>query len=343
MPRAPSPAAPRLNARKPAAEAGPAAAFAAALDGLAPCGAHVAAALSGGPDSTALLHLLHRWAGETGRHVTALVVDHGLRPDSAAEAALAAERARALGTDAVVLTRAGGKPAAGLQETARAARYALMLGWCREHGVKDLFLGHHLDDQAATVLMRLRRGSGLDGLAAMRPGSERGGVRLLRPLLAVRRGELRDWLAARGAPWIEDPSNDSPDFERNRLDRLLAELDEDGALTARLARLARRSERAAAALDRAADEAFARLCPGGPADMLEIDLAGWRALPDEIALRVLDRAIAAVAGERPPLGRLEDAMARLTDQRRVTVGGAVLACRRSMLAVTREGPRRAGG
>lgn len=331
-----------MNGRTPAAEAGPEAAFRAALAGLDPPGPHLAAAFSGGPDSTALLHLLHRWSRETGRRVTALTVDHGLRAESAAEAELAASRARGLGVAAVVLTRRGERPGAGLQAAAREARYELMLDWCRANGADALFLGHHLDDQAATVLMRLRRGSGLDGLAAMRPESRRGGVRLIRPLLAVPRSALHGWLAARGADWIEDPSNDSPDFERNRVDRWLADLDEDGALTARLARLAARSARAADTLDRLAAEAFGRLCADPAARPLALDAAGWAALDAETALRVLARAIAEATGSPPPLGKLEDALARLPEQGTVTVGGAVIARRRGALTVAREARGNAG-
>lgn len=325
-----------MSAAGRAAEGGPAAAFRAALAALPPAGPHVAVAFSGGPDSTALLRLTRDWAAESARRVSALVVDHGLRPESAAEAGLAARRARSLGVDAAVLARQGGRPFSGLQEAAREARYALLLDWCRAHGAGELFIGHHRDDQAATVLMRLRRGSGLDGLAAMRPESRRGGVRLIRPLLGVARADLLALLGDAGAAWIEDPGNDSPEFERNRLDGWLAGLDEDGRLGRRLGRLARRAARAADALETMADDAFASLCADPSARPLALDAAGWRALPEETALRVLDRAIREVVGARPPLGRLEDAMARLENQRRVTVGGAVLSLERSALRVAAE-------
>ncbi len=155
----------------------------------------LALAISGGGDSLALMHLAARWAKRLlippALHV--LTVDHGLHPESAAVAASVYEKAAALGLPCTVLRWEGEKPATGIEEAARQARYALMADWCRAHEAA-LVTAHTLDDQAETLLMRLARGSGLDGLAAMRPRGHVPGapdVPLLRPLLSVSRARLR--------------------------------------------------------------------------------------------------------------------------------------------------------
>ena len=143
---------------------------------------HIAAGVSGGADSMALAVLLHAWAGARGGRVTALTVDHGLRPEAAREARRAGRTLRSLGIGHRSLRWEGPSPTANLQAEARRIRYGLLEDWCARHGVLQLALAHHRDDQAETLLLRLGRGSGLDGLAAMSPVSARAHIRLLRPL-----------------------------------------------------------------------------------------------------------------------------------------------------------------
>jgi tRNA(Ile)-lysidine synthase len=288
-------------------------------------------ALSGGPDSTALLHFALSWATASQRPLTALVVDHRLREGSEAEARGVAARARRAGAAAEILTAGGPAPVTGIQETARDRRYALLCDWCRRNGAPTLLLGHHRDDQAATVLMRIRRGSGIAGLAAMRPASERDGVRLARPLLDERRTDLLAWLEDRRIAFVDDPSNHSPAFERNRLDRWLAAHDHDGGLGRRLGRLARRAARADDALERAASDAEARFTDHGTHGGFSLDLSHWRALPEEIAVRAAARAIERIAGRRPRLAALEDMLDALPRRRRVAVGGAVIRLTRGQI------------
>ncbi|MCP5371685.1 MAG: tRNA lysidine(34) synthetase TilS [Hyphomicrobiales bacterium] len=206
-------------------------AFAALMAGLGPFepAPHLAVALSGGADSLALTLLADAWARERRGRVTALTVDHGLRPDSGAEARTVAAWMAARGIAHQVLPWTGPKPAAGVQAAARTARLALLAGRCRELGILHLLLAHHLDDQAETVLMRLGRGSGPDGLAAMAPVLAAAETRLLRPLLTVPGARLRALLAAAGQGWIEDPSNADTRFERVRLRRRLAQRRATGA------------------------------------------------------------------------------------------------------------------
>lgn len=186
----------------------------------------VAVAVSGGVDSMALTVLVDTWARGQGGRVTALTVDHGLRPEAAAEAAQVKAWLTARGIAHETLSWQGDKPQTGIQAAARHARYELLMDWCRRHRVIHLFLAHHADDQAETVAMRQARKSGPEGLAAMAlispppvPGPR--WPRLVRPLLPVRKERLEATLRAMGQPWIDDPSNLDLKFERVRIRRRL--------------------------------------------------------------------------------------------------------------------------
>ena len=183
-----------------------------------------ALAVSGGSDSTALMVLFADWLRERGRPIqdcTVLTVDHGLRSTSADEARAVAALAAELGYRHATLAWEGSKPRAGIQAAARAARYRLMGGYMRAHGIRLLLTAHTRDDQAETLLMRLARGSGLDGLAAIPslsrlgergPGDNADGDRrwIGRPFLDVPKACLRATLEERGVRWMEDPSNIAP-------------------------------------------------------------------------------------------------------------------------------------
>jgi tRNA(Ile)-lysidine synthase len=177
----------------------------------------VAVAVSGGRDSLALALLAEEWASARGGRIAGLIVDHALRPESASEAAATAALLGRHGCEAEILRWSEAKPRAGLQEAARVARYRLLREACRRRGVLHLLVAHHADDQAETVAMRAARQSGPDGLAGMSAALELPEVRLLRPLLGVPRSRLTATLVARGVPWIDDPSNADPRFERARL------------------------------------------------------------------------------------------------------------------------------
>ena len=179
----------------------------------------LAVAVSGGPDSLALCLLAERWAQARGGATVGLIVDHGLRPESAREAGQVAAWLSARGIAQQVLSWQGAKPASGIQAAARAARYELLCAWCRAAGVLHLLTAHHRDDQAETVALRQARGSGADGLAGIAPVRELAGLRLLRPLLTVPKAALTALLAAAGQPWLEDPSNRAAAFARARLRR----------------------------------------------------------------------------------------------------------------------------
>ena len=179
----------------------------------------VAVAVSGGSDSMALLRLVADWRSQPNgpREVYALTVDHGLRPESAHEAEEVSAWCAGLGVTHMTLRWQGEKPSTGIQAKARNARYDVISDWCREQRVPMVMTAHTADDQAETVLMRQRRTNTDRSLSAIWPENEWRGIKLLRPLLAVRRETLRNYLRGLGQLWLEDPSNSDTIFERVRI------------------------------------------------------------------------------------------------------------------------------
>lgn len=280
---------PGVNAPAPNAPPDLIADIAAALGRPVDATDRIAVAVSGGPDSVALLALA---AAALPGQVTALTVDHRLRATSAAEAAAVAAQCAQRGIPHVTLVRDGPAFTANIQAQARAARYALLADWCADHGHNLLLTAHHADDQAETLLMRLNRASASDGLAGIRACRPLGrGVTLVRPLLAWRKAEL----AAVAAGWqtADDPSNRDPRHDRTHARALLAQT--PALDVAALAQSAAHLAADADALAWAADLAWqSRVRPDG--DALLIDAAG---LPQAISNRVLVRAITALSGRQP--------------------------------------------
>ncbi len=299
--------------------AGPEASVHAALDRLAASCPSLGIALSGGGDSTALLHIARDWSGCRGVPLRAATVDHGLRDASAAEARAAGDAARALGIPHDILRWDGPRPG-NLMAQARDARLALLAGWAAGHGIAAVALGHTRDDQAETVLMRVMRGSGVDGLSGMSAARRAHGILWLRPMLDVGRAELRDVLRARGAAWIDDPSNDNADFDRVRVRQAMAALNLDAAALARTAadlRMARE------ALDHAALQA----ARGFSADRgtLTLPLGPLLDASPEIRRRLVAAALRWVNGADYPPRR--DGLAHLLESvaqgRRATLDGVI--------------------
>jgi tRNA(Ile)-lysidine synthase len=275
--------------------------FAALMAPFAPFEARpaLAVAVSGGRDSVALAVLAHEWAGDRQGRVLALIVDHGLRSGSAAEARSTHERLVALGIEAETLVWSGTKPATRIQQAAREARYRLLFETCREHGILHLLTAHHANDQAETVAMRAARESGPDGLAGMAALVEHRNARLLRPLLAVPRVRMTATLQARGIGWIDDPSNEDRRFERVRVRQ-------DGGMAAA-------PTGGRAARDREVAQAALRTLEVGP-EGVALDQLVVSDLSKEITGRLLGRVVQAVAGGAypPRRERLERAAARLS-------------------------------
>lgn len=275
--------------------------FAQALARLHPSES-LAVAFSGGPDSLALLVLAARWAKKSKRRrLVALTVDHRLRPESSREAETCARMAKALGVPHRILVWRGAKPKSGIQAAARDARYRLLVEACHAEGASELLVAHHLEDQAETFLLRLARGSGVDGLAGMaavRPLD--GGVRLLRPLLDVPRSRLLALLAKEKLRAIADPSNENTRFDRVKARRLMAELSTLGLDAARLADTASRMARVRAALEADTRALLADHALLAPTGHVEIEMAALLAAPEEIGLRALAEILKCVGGTGYP-------------------------------------------
>lgn len=278
-------------------------------------GQRFALAVSGGSDSTALMVLVAEWLDHARRDTdtfTVLTVDHRLRPQSAEEASAVAAQASSRGLRHATLVWDGEKPAAGIQAAARSARYRLMGDYARAHGIDALVTAHTADDQAETLLMRLARGSGLDGLSAMAPasalqdGSAPGAatLRVVRPLLGMTKARLQSALTRRGVGWIEDPSNVSPAFERVRLRGLRSGLYEAGLTDAMLGLSARRLQRARTALERWVGDLLdpaSGIVAVHPCGFFGLDVERLRTLPEEIVVRILGHAIAKAGGSADPV------------------------------------------
>lgn len=291
-------------------------------------------AVSGGGDSVALAVLMAEWAADRGCRLRAVTVDHGLRTESAAEAAGVVSLCAGLGIPHDILRWQGWDGRGNLQDQARRARSALIAGWA---GAMPVATGHTMDDQAETVLLRLARGSGVDGLSAMRGATRRGGVLWLRPLLGVRRAALRDLLRARGIGWVEDPSNEDPRYDRIKARQALALLAPMGVTAEGLAATAGRMQAARAALERQAlkvARAAMRVEAGDViADLALLDIAGA-----EIRDRLLAAALCWVgsAEYRPRHAALLGVMDKLSRGRGATLAGCILTVRGGSLRIGRE-------
>lgn len=301
-------------------------------------------AVSGGPDSLCLTLLADRWAHAQGGRVEAITVDHGLRSESAVEARQVGRWLKARGIHHRVLRWTGVKPTADIAAAARAARYRLLVDWAAGQGFLHLLLAHHLDDQAETLLLRLGRGSGVDGLSAMAGIVELGTLRLLRPLLDVPKAALVARLVDEGQRWVEDPGNRAGASARSRV-RLA--LEQEGMSPRRLADTARRLARARQALDSAATRLLAQAVEAHPYGFLRLDPRFLAEAPEELQLRVLARCLMTVSGDPypPRLERLERLAATVfhnTSARGQTLHGCRLVRERGRWLVVREAAAMAG-
>jgi len=309
-------------------------------------------AVSGGPDSTALLWLAARWraARKSGPKILVLTVDHGLRKESGREAKAVKAFARKLGVTHRTLHWKGDKPKTRLQEAARDARYGLLAAAAKKVGARILLTAHTLDDQAETVLFRLLRGSGLSGLQAMAQVSRCPGapwLKLIRPLLTIPKSRLIATLKQAGIAFADDPSNRDPRHARPRLRVLMPQLEAEGLSGQRLALLAKRLRRAEESLRRAVAEAQSQisLTPWGEGRRIVLDREAFARLPEEIAIRLLGNAVAQAGDEGPvELRKLEDlfeSLAHGADGFRRSLAGALLTQAPRELVIERAPPRRA--
>ena len=292
----------------------------------------IAVALSGGGDSMALSLMLSRWAAQHGKTLHALTVNHGLRPEAAAEAKQVASWVKPWGIVHKILTWTGDKPSTRIQEEARAARYRLMATYCQKNKISLLFLAHHANDQAETILFRLAKGSGLDGLAGMSDRQDFSSkLTLLRPVLDVTHEQLLATCRAAKIEWVEDKSNVSDRYARIRLRKSMDVLEAEGLSVKRVLSLGLRLERARSALEQVTDPAWEKCVIEYNSKLIVFNYKDLLVYPEEIVLRCVMRAIQHFRAGRaypPRLESLEDLVAKLVSQttpfKAATLGGCVI-------------------
>jgi tRNA(Ile)-lysidine synthase len=286
----------------------------------------IVVAVSGGGDSVALMYLLKDYArARKLEPPIVLTVDHGLRKQSARDAKQVVAWAKQAGLKAHVLTWRGAKPENGVEAAARDARYRLMGDWLAKKKITTLHVGHTQDDQAETFLLRLARGSGLDGLSAMQPDApwpvEGYDLTVSRPLLGIGRDALRAHLTARGQAWLEDPMNDDTAFDRVKIRKAREALAEAGLTAARIAAAAAHLGRARAALEVVTGAVLARASRRVPKGFV-LDPAALIAAPREVGLRALAALLMTVSGQpyRPRFVALERLLGKIAGG---SLGGGV--------------------
>lgn len=327
----------------------------------------IAVAVSGGPDSMALCRLAQEWAVPRGVKVVGLTVDHRLRDEAAVEAATVSQWLDAIDVPHETLVWQEGATVKQLdrspQAAARDARFDLMTTWCGENNVTCLLTAHHADDQAETFLMRLIRGSGVDGLAAMSGETARGGMRVLRPLLTVTKTDLISTCKRFNQPWVHDPSNDNDSYARTRIRNVMAALESEGLHRDRLLKTVTHMQRAQTAIESAVTDVMELAAKAGTKDEsagLTVDVAVLCSAPDEVALRGLARCLKTVSGApyAPRFDSLERVFRDLKGSLKIssngdpkidmkagewtdrTLHGCQLRLATGYLTVTKEGQRR---
>lgn len=297
---------------------------------------HVAIAVSGGGDSMALLHMALRARAHQGWTVSAVTVDHGLRAESAAEAASVADFCATQGISHDTLRWQGPTGAGNLMDLARRARFSLMADWAKARGIGHVLLGHTADDDAESFVMNLARSAGIDGLSGMRRDWAEQGIHWHRPLLDISRADLRAYLVRNAVHWIDDPSNDNPRFTRVKARRALAALAPLGITVATLSEtISNLADARQVVIERTAEAAAGMQDPTGTLRLSPETLA---ALPPEIARRLLAQVILWMGGAGyPPRGaQLVALQMRLVNGEDSQLGGVLFQHRKGMLHITRE-------
>lgn len=297
-------------------------------------GHRVALAVSGGADSMAMMHFFGLWRAQNPleKHEKDLVlsVDHGLRASSADEVEFVMGQARALGFEAVPLRLDGLQGKTGVQAKARGARYEAMVEELKARGIGRLLTAHTLDDQAETFIMRLRRGSGVEGLAGILRLKQLYGIELVRPLLKFSKQALVAWLRENQVEWYEDPSNQDCDYERVEVRQILQKLDANGELRDQIARSSERLAHARTALEQWANGFIGESVEFYDEGYLKMRGAPFADLPYGVQVVVLQILLARFGQGALALSKIERGAQRLLDMKSEQfVLGGVLIVRRA--------------
>jgi tRNA(Ile)-lysidine synthase len=302
----------------------------------------LALAVSGGPDSMALAFAAKQWSDHNHfPSPQAFIVDHSMRPESGLEAAEVKSRLESLGVNAEILRWIHAPLTSRLHSEARKARYRLLLQACREHNIASLLFAHQREDQAETILMRLAKGSGLDGLAGIPAQSVMEGVRILRPLLTVPKERLIATCRAAGISFVSDPSNKLEKFARGRLRRVMPLLADEGLSIGRLIDFGVRASEARDALEHYTQEFLRTFGHRDDFGVIFIEKVGLLAVPRAVALRALGLALQSVhtedyAPSHASLSLLLDALKHEGVMPPRTLNGCRIALSKKHVTVTRE-------
>lgn len=304
-----------------------------------PVHAPIAVGVSGGADSMALAVLLKNWAHKNAHPLVAVTVDHRLRPESGKEASFVASQMKDLSIEHHILTWDGKKPKTRLEEKAREARYNLLADFCARRGIRYLCIAHHGGDQTETFLSRLARGSGIDGLAAMKPLATRGNLTVLRPLLSCDKAQLAGLLVNHRLRWVNDPMNEDENFERVRWRKNLGTFERLGLPSDAINTSAKRLARAAQALHFYTEEFIKNHVSIDSRGFAVIDKEPYNRLPDEIRLRVLGALIEAIgqSGKALSYAALEKTVANLPQK--ATLGTCHIIENKNGIFVAKEAAR----
>lgn len=302
----------------------------------------IALAVSGGPDSTAMMQIAAFSKKIENYKVTVLVVDHGLRKESKNEARLVSKNAKLLGFNAKILRWEGTKPKTRIQEIARKTRYRLMTAWCKKEGIEKLFLAHHLDDQVETFLMRLGKGSGVDGLAVMNFLTEISSLQLVRPFLEIPKSRFLDILDHSNLKWISDPSNSNLNYKRSRIREILPILSKEGINSKQIGLVIKRMQSAKNALNSQTKKLLEKYLSSNEGVAYFLDKNLFQEIKDkEILLRVLEKIIMNISGSiyPPRRNKLENILIWLLKENNAlarTLNGVVVRKRKGEFIFYRE-------
>ncbi len=302
----------------------------------------IALAVSGGPDSTAMMQIAALSKKLKNNKVTVIVVDHGLREESKNEANIVGQNAKLLGFKFKILKWDGVKPKTRIQEIARKTRYKLMTSWCKKKGIEKLFLAHHLDDQVETFLMRLGKGSGVDGLAVMNYVTEISSLKLVRPFLEIPKTRFIKILSITNLEWISDPSNFSSNYKRSRIRKILPILSKEGINSKQIGLVIKRMRSAKDALNTQTNILLKKYLSNvdNVAYFLNKELLK-DAKEKEILLRVLEKIFMNISGSiyPPRRNKLENILSWILKNNNIkakTLTGVVVRKRKSELIFYRE-------
>ena len=301
----------------------------------------IALAVSGGPDSIAMMFLTSQSKKIKKENVTILTVDHDLRKDSRKEANLVMQNAKKIGFKCKILKWKGLKPTSGIQEAARRSRYDMMLSWCKENNVKKLFLAHHMDDQVETFLMRLSKGSGIDGLSSMSKKSNKENINIIRPFLEIPKVKLVEIANFSKMKWISDPSNSNLSYQRSRIRKLIPALSKEGIDSHHINLAIKRMDSAKDTLVKITNRDISKYVKNMEDIAYSLSYEAIDELSSEILLRILDRVIMVASGSiyPPRRAKVESILSWLKSDSKVTaktLSGTVIRKRKDYIIFYRE-------